>query len=426
MKPLACLVLMLAALAAPVAAQSATAPTQTMPAPAPAAQAMAVNLDHFDHLYADVEIGGVEMGVVRIYAQYPGYRYAIEPNEGFACVDDAARALVLLVREWPRQRDPGMLDKIRRLTRFLLHMQSGNGYFNNFLWGDLRTNVDYRTSLAELNWWSLRALWGLEEALTVLQDDATLAEPIRQATARVVRNLVRDLPTRPRRMVDAAGLGLPNWLPNGSAADQAAVALIALLPHWKRTGDAAVQRLMEAQADGILRMQHGDAVTYPHGMFLSWRNVWHAWGNAQAYALLSVGEALGRPAYIQAALKEVDHFYPYLLKQGFAEAIEVGAADGKLHEVRRTRFPQIAYGLRPMVFAAVKAHAVTGKPHYRRLAAELGAWLTGRNDAAMPVYDPATGIAFDGIVGLGRVNRNSGAESTVEALLLLQALRDVH
>lgn len=387
-------------------------------------QPPALNLAHLNHLYADIEVDGQAMGAVHIYATYPDYRYDIEPNEGYACVDDVARGLVLLSREWRRRPDAELLRKIQRLTQFVLYLQNANGYFNNFLWGDLRINVDYRTSVAELNWWSFRALWGLEEAYPVLQAHPRIAARIREATSRVVTNMLRDLRRAARDVTESAGIRLPTWLPGGSGADQAGEALVALLPHWRRTGNAAVRELMASLADGILMMQVGNARTFPHGAFLSWRHHWHAWGNVQAYALLKAGHALKRADWVRAALVEVDHFYPYLMAEGFAEAIEFRAEGAGVTETSRSRFPQIAYGLRPMVFAAMQAHVVTKEPKYRRLAQDLAAWLSGRNDAGAPVYDPASGVVFDGIIGPGKFNRNSGAESTIEALLTVQALRD--
>lgn len=400
-----------------VSASHAATPAADKPPPA-------ITLKHFNHLYADLDIGGKPMGVVHIYSKFPTYSYDIEPNEGFACVDDVARAIVMLVHEWRRQPDPELLRKVRQLTEFVLYLQNENGYFNNFLWGDLRINTDYRTSVAELNWWSLRALWGLEMAYPVLERDAALAERIRTATRRLVGNLARDLLERPRGTSVVAGVTLPDWLPAGSGADQAAEAIVALLPHQQRTGNPTVLRLVETLADGLLLMQRGDAKTYPYGMFLSWRNTWHAWGNVQAYALLMAGERLGRKDYLVAAMKEVDHFYPYLLRTGFAEQIEIGCDGPRCTELKRVPYPQIAYGLRPMVFAALKAHALTKDAKYRTLAEDLGAWLLGRNDAGTPVYDTKTGVVFDGIIGKAALNRNSGAESTIEALLTLQALRD--
>lgn len=385
---------------------------------------ISISLAHFNHLYADLEIDGKQMGVVHIYSKFPGYSYAIEPNEGYACVDDVSRAIILLAHEWRQQRDPELLRKIRRLVEFVLHLQNRNGYFNNFIWNDQSINVDYRTSVAELNWWSLRALLSLEEAYPLLQADAVLSARIREAADRVVHNLERDLLEVPHTTALVAGVTVPAWLPAGSGADQAAEAIVALLPHYRRTGKPAVRRLVESLADGLLLMQKGDAMTYPYGMFLSWRNTWHAWGNGQAYALLMAGEGLGRSDYIASALKEVGSFYPYLLKSGLAESIDIRGEGNAYVEVARRRYPQIAYGIRPMIYAALKAYSLTKDERYLTLAGDLGAWLFGRNDAGTPIYDPATGIVFDGILARGKVNRDSGAESTIEALLALQALKD--
>src|SRR5439155_24394568 len=51
-------------------------------------------------------------------------------------------------------------------------------------------------------------------------------------------------------------------------------------------------------------------------------------------------------------------------------------------------------------------------------------WFYGNNSAGFPMYDPATGRGYDGLLGPSefRVNRNSGAESTIEALMALQAI----
>lgn len=425
MKPV--LAAMMLALAMVSATGAAEMPMKTRAASTPSMRLPStplVSLRHFDHLYADQVDGARQMGILHIYSEFPDYRYAIEPNEGFTCVDDVARGIVMLVHEWRQRREPEVLRKIRRLTEFVLSMQNDNGYFNNFRWNDMRVNVDYRTSVAELNWWSLRALWSLEEAYPLLEQDPSFAGRIRSATERLVNNLERDLPPSPHRTSTVAGLSVPTWLPAGSGADQAGEAIVALLPHLKRTGDPAVRRLVESLADGVLLMQKGDADHYPYGMFLSWQNTWHAWGNVQAYALLMAGEQLGRKEYIASALREIDNFYPYLQKTGFAEVIEIRRDGDKYVEASRRSYPQIAYGLRSMVFAAEKAYALTRNRKYRAMAQDLGAWLVGRNDADTPIYDPETGVAFDGIVAQGKINRNSGAESTIEALLTLQVLRD--
>jgi len=46
-------------------------------------------------------------------------------------------------------------------------------------------------------------------------------------------------------------------------------------------------------------------------------------------------------------------------------------------------------------------------------------WLTGNNAAGIAIYDSATGRCFDGINDSTSVNKNSGAESTIECLYTL-------
>lgn len=372
---------------------------------------------HFDHLYAERDLNGERVGIVHIYSEAPDYRFAIEPREGYSCVDDVARGIVLLAAGNP---DAKRRRQIEMLTRFVLQMQADNGYFHNFLWGDGRINRDYRTSLAELNWWSLRALWGLEAALPHLSP-ATAARA-RTAADRLVANLKRDLPVTAKGTKTVEGLTVPTWLPLESGADAGSTALLGLLPHWQRTQDSATRALIGRIGDGLVAMQAGDARRFPHGAFLSWENRWHAWGNAQAYALLRAGKVLGRPDFTASALREVDHFYPYLLRTGMRSAFAL-RRDGQGYKAYDAqRFPQIAYGIAPMVLAATEAHRQTGEPRYRALAQRLGSWFTGSNPARRVMLDPVTGRGYDGIIAPGRINPNAGAESTIEGLFAATAL----
>lgn len=403
----------LSACAAPIAQ---TAPQQR----APAAH-QAINFAHFDHLFADATVGGERVGVLRIYSEAPDYRFAIEPNEGYACVDDVARGIVLLAAT--PGLTPARQEQLDLMTRFVVQMQADNGYFHNFIWAGGRINRDYRTSLAELNWWSLRALWGLEAALQALPPTSNTARRARGAADRLVANLKRDLPIAHVGTTIAEGVAVPDWLPFGSGADATSTALLGLMPHYRRTGDADTRALIARLGEGLIAMQAGDAGTFPHGAHLSWRNQWHAWGNAQAYALLRAGSLLERPEFTRSALAEVDGFYPRLLRSGMLSSFAVRRAGERLEPTDLARFPQIAYGISPMVLAATEAYRVTGDARYRQLAGDLAGWLAGDNAPRKLMYDPATGRAFDGIVAADTVNANSGAESTVETLFALTALQ---
>jgi len=85
-------------------------------------------------------------------------------------------------------------------------------------------------------------------------------------------------------------------------------------------------------------------------------------------------------------------------------------------------YPQIAYGLRPMVWAATEAYIHSNNEKYLALANDLNSWLLGENAANIAMYNTANGVCFDGVVGLNEVNKNSGAESTIESLLILLAM----
>lgn len=383
-------------------------------------KSLQVNLDHFNHLYAPIEINGTKMAVVNIYSEYPDYRFAIEPAEGFACVDDVARAIVMLAGYLKTHPDKAILEKMKRLIEFILYMQNDNGYFNNFIWHDLSINTRYKTSVAEMNWWSFRALWSLEVAYDLVRSDGDLANRITTAIDRLMANLKRDLPSGEQKPEVKNTIIVAGWLPQKFAADQAAVAIMGLLPHYARQKEDRVLDMINLLAKGIMQMQKGDKGVYPYGMFLSWENEWHAWGNSQAYALLLAGQQLNQPQYVESALREVDYFYPYLLKNGLVESLSIRRDEAGYSEVHKRHFPQIAYGIRPMVYAAAEAYQATQDKKYLVLQAKLTSWFTGDNIAGRAMYDQATGRTYDAINSAVKINMNSGAESAIEGLLVLQ------
>lgn len=383
------------------------------------------NFNHFDHLVVPARVRGVPVDVVAIYSNYPAYSPAVAPGEGYACVDDAARAMVLLSDTLEQHSDSAQLRQLELLSRFVLQMQNENGYFNNFIRSDGSINTTGRTSVAALNWWSLRALWGLEAAYRVVPHDTVLARQIAASTSKVVANIERDMPSASHKYRHMQGLRIPTWLPAGSGADQASVAIIGLLLHYRRTQDARLPTLIGDLADGIIDMQVGDADHFPYEVHLSWRNSWHAWGNYQAYALLLAGQQFNRRAYTASALSEVRHFYPYLISRGYLSGFSLQRINGKIRFTHVSKFPQIAYGIQPMVYAAVQAFRVTGNERYREIAQQAEMWFLGANPAHRPVYNEASGVVYDGIGKGAKINPNSGAESTIAGLMAIQRLSDV-
>lgn len=396
--------------------------------PEPEEISVKVNLDHFHHLYNEIQVNGDSLGIVHIYSEYPDYEYAIEPKEGYTCVDDVARSIVMLseyLGNYPEKNQiPGVSGKIHKMVKFLLYMQNKNGYFNNFMWNDFRINTTYRTTVAELNWWSIRALWALETAYPLLKDDPEIKVQIEKSTEKLVGNFKRDLLHLPIGYDTMNTISIPTWLPNQYAADQGGVLILGLLPYYRRTGDDHSLQLIRKMADGIIEMQKGDSLNFPNGAILSWGNIWHAWGNSQAYALLKAGKELDEDTYLKSGLKEVDHFYPYLLENGFRSAFWVEKENEGFAESRREEYSRIAYGIRPMAWAAMEAYQITGELKYKKRAEELASWFFGNNITGIKMYDENSGRGYDGIISPTEINKNAGAESTIECLLTL--LRTYH
>jgi hypothetical protein len=83
---------------------------------------------------------------------------------------------------------------------------------------------------------------------------------------------------------------------------------------------------------------------------------------------------------------------------------------------------QIAYGVDSRVQSLLAVADVGRVRAARDLAVLEAAWFFGANRSGEPMYDPATGVTFDGLEADGRINRNSGAESTIHGLLTMLAL----
>lgn len=388
-----------------------------------------VNLSHLDRLYQPVKLAnGAEVGTVAIYSNAPDYRLIADDDEGFTCVDDVARAALLLLHEPDLATNPDKQAKLRAMTEFVLQLQSegrdaGPGYFYNFLWPDRTINKTFKTSVAEPNFWSWRAMWHLTEAYPYYQKaDPTLATRIQTATQKLTTVMLRDFGNRRQEFDFVKGVKVPKWLPFGSGSDQAAIMLLSLANVQQQAPNAEVLKLMELLGEGIVSMQYGGPGQFPYGAILSFENTWHAYADDQSYALLRVGKALNKPAWVAAARREIDNFYPYLLNQGLLESFAVDQSGNELKAVAVNKFSQIAYGVRPMVWASLEAYAQTKDPKYADIAVQFAGWFLGKNPANAVMYDRTTGRGYDGIGPNAVVNRNSGAESTIESLWAFQRL----
>lgn len=389
------------------------------------ASATLVNAKHLDALYQKITLANkTEVGLIHIYSEYPDYRWVKDPIEGVSAIDDVARAVVFYQRQYQLTGSAADLEKVKSLVQFILHQRADNGYFYNFIYPDHSSNKTYKTSVAEPNWWAWRALWALTEAYpTLVKTDEALAKKVHETIFATTDVIYKDFNFKQTRS-EKDGIAIPEWLPH-TAGDQASVLLMGLSNAYALGAKPEIEKMMRALAAGIMLMQVQDATSPVNGAFLSWQNMWHGYGNSQAYALMMAGEKLGDRDMIKAAFNELDHFQPALIKKGLANWFTVQQQGEKITVLEEQKFAQIAYIIRPMVFANVKAWQISRDTAYLQQAVDLSLWLFSKNPAQTQMYYPATGIAFDGIDSATKVNKNSGAESTIEALLTLQIVESI-
>jgi hypothetical protein len=386
-------------------------------------QTSLVNTAHLDKLYEEVIVNNQHLGIIHIYADAPDYKWVDASGEGVACVDDAARAAVFYMQYYKNSGDQKCLNKIKNLINFQLYMQSTNGFFYNFIWKDYSIDSTYKTSVAEPNWWSWRALWALAEAEKFYKDkDAVFADVIKKHIDKMIGSLEKWI-TKEKTTVNYGGYNLPAWLPFETGADQSAIIVKALSIYYKFYRSARVKSIIEHLCEGILKMQKGDESNPPFGAFLSWQNTWHAWGNSQSDALIEAGRVLNKKEYINAAVKELKNFYRWLEKKGYYSGFTVSKDDNGNSVFKDTvKFSQIAYGIRPIIFSCMNAYELLKDTLFLNIALKGIRWFFKDNPCKELMYDPKSGRGYDGINSYVEVNRNSGAESTIEALFSVNRL----
>ena len=394
--------------------------------PPPPADSSIVNTSHLDYLYTPVTFStGTKAAGIFIYSNAPDYKPVEATGEGYTCVDDVARAVLVYARSKKFSTDTAVQEKVYNLISFLLEMQSPAGYFYNFIFTNNLINTSGATSMNTPNWWSWRALQALTETMPLIKNkNVLLSAKMDPAISKLVDRMKTDFIYLPATTTIVNGITIPQWLPEGSGTDQSATLILGLIPYCISSGDTSISVYIKKLADGMVSMQQGDAGQYPYSCFLSWENQWHAYGNDQSLALLKAGVFLQDTFYTSKALSELDNFYPWLLQNGLRTSFSLSKSGNQFQLITDIHYPQIAYGIRPMVFAAIEAFQITGLEKYADLAGHLSAWFSGANDAGLDIYFPSTGICYDGLTSSSAVNINSGAESTIEALLTFQRVEN--
>jgi YD repeat-containing protein len=350
-------------------------------------------------------------------------------GQGAFNTDDLTRAAVVYIRHWRQFGDAHSRDAAYGLLRTVTYMQTltaGPNRGNVVLWmqpdGTLNPSADPVESPdpsgSDASFWLARSIWALGEGYEAFRAaDPAFAAFLRTRLDLALDALDREVLVRygTHRVLD--GADVPAWL-IVDGADASSEAVYGLSAYVRaRPGDARARRDLERLAEGVAGMALStSAQTWPFGAILPYagsRSLWHPWGDQMAGALATAGTTLGDDAFTAAAVREVARFTPHLLVQG-------GADQGWLPAP--AELAQIAYGADATLQNLLRTADATGRDGFRKLAAVQAAWYFGNNRSGARMYDPATGRTFDGLEADGRINRNSGAESTIHGLLSMLAL----
>jgi hypothetical protein len=347
-------------------------------------------------------------------------------GQGAFNTDDIARACVVYVRDWQQNRTTASRRKAYQLLRGLTYLQtiSGSHAGNPLLWmqsdGTLTPSAtppdNPDPSDSGPSYWLARSIWALGEGYAAFRSsDRKFATFLRTRLDLAVSALQRQVLVRYGDWEVSDGKRVPGWLIYG-AADASSEAVLGLAAYVRAGGGSTARTALAQLAEGIAALSAGDAKTWPYGAILpatNSRSIWHAWAAQMPTALAVAATALGRPGWLETALRDAAGFTPALLTAG-------GCDNGWLPApIDRS---QIAYGVDARLQALLTIANTTGRDGLRRLAAVAAAWYFGANRAGQPMYEPATGVTFDGLSADGSINRNSGAESTIHGQLSMLAL----
>jgi multiple sugar transport system substrate-binding protein len=310
---------------------------------------------------------------------------------------------VVYLRDYEVTGDARSRDEALGLLAFVTAMEQGDGEFVNFIDSTGRLNLKAPSSRKSMSYWAARSIWALGEAVRVLGPQDSAVKSMRPTLDRAISRMEREIETG--RLI-------------GGSTTATAEALLGLVALQNTEPSSALISLGQRTADLLVARAAGTMWTAPWGAHVDGPGAaWHAWGARSTEALASAENTFGRLEYGASARLEADGLWGRFLLAGRIPS-EV-AADGTA-----TWYPQIAYGVGSIVDGYLALADVNPDPRYAVFAGLVAGWFVDANPARLNMYDEKTGRTFDGIDGPAplKVNRNAGAESTIEALLALQRI----
>jgi len=377
-----------------------------------------VNIDHALHLVDSTELDGEMLKWIAIYADAPSYDHIVDADEGMTCVDDVGRFMEVVEFEINKHNRKELLPLAEGMAKYLLHLSRKDGLWYNFLFEDGSINREHQNSVASFQWWAVRGLRGLGAGYRIFANRPAYDSLTQRISSRFLASqphLDSLFASYPELSPANDGSLRPSW--NLSNAPDQSAELLTALAGVHSLGPFNYENEIKYLAEALMGWQYNGKDQAYKGMYFCWQNTWHGWGNNQALALLQGYIILGEEQYLNSVKLWADHFIPTLIAKNFPAEITLDSTG--VWQIRD--YSQIAYGLNSSYRAMNLLAAITGSPDYAAQAERVFAWFKGQNVAGMRMYDPENGRCYDGINSPESVNLNSGAESSIECLLAIQA-----
>lgn len=323
----------------------------------------------FDHLRALTDHNGV----------FEHARYDVPRRDHGYCVDDVARALIVVGRE--PEPTAELAEMAETYLSFLEAAVGADGLAHNRMtedgeWADDRAMGD---------WWG-RLLWALGTTAAHAPDATSRARALRTFHSAAVQHSP-DLRTRAFAALGAAEVA--SAYPTDQSARRILLELVVAIPPTQ------------------------DAIwPWPEGRL--------AYANAAiAEALIAAGRTLGDPDVTDRGLRLLAFLLTLETTDG---RLSVTGTLGRGLGENGPLFDQQGIEVAALADACARAFAVTQDPAWIAATTLCWGWFTGLNDSGVSMFDHETGAGFDGLTSGGR-NENRGAESTLAALSTYQQAR---
>lgn len=318
------------------------------------------------------------------------------PNlkEGY-CLDDNARALLMVVMTYKQMKLPLALELLPIYLSYIHYMQNSDGTFRNFL-SFRRDFLDETGSEDSFG----RAIWSLGYLLGNAPNDAYFQSG-KQLFFDAIPNFER---LNSIRSIANSIIGISYYL-------------------QRNPQDERLRGILKTMAFKLAKQyqQH-------KGPDWFWFEEMLAYDNAiLPLSLLHAAGILGDDELRQTALESMDFLTELTLKDGTLSLI--GNENWYVKNGDPSNYAQQPLDALAMVLMFHQAFQLTkDKTYLNKLYASF-MWFLGENDMRMSLYDFETKGCCDGLERYG-VNRNQGAESTLAYLIshltVLQAFDDFY